>query len=133
VRVDGISASSSAPTTSPAAPVQTASLTSDTKAKSASASSTPKPVPTPSAQSPAPAAKGNWKVQLGAFGSAERVEERWKMLTAKVSGMKRYERRVIVAGSIQRLQAIGIASKADAEALCTKVVAAKGDCLVMAP
>ena len=134
VRLDGMSASSSAPTPSPAAPVQPASLTSDTKAKPAVASSsTPKPAPTPATQSPAPAAKGNWKVQLGAFGSAERVEERWKMLTAKVSGMKRYERRVIVAGSIQRLQAIGIPSKADAEALCTKVVAAKGDCLVMAP
>ena len=133
VRVDGMSANSSVPTTPPAAPVQTASLTTDTKPKPAVASSTPKPAPTSPAQSPAPAAKGNWKVQLGAFGSAERVEERWKMLTTKVSGMKRLERRVIVAGSIQRLQATGIASKADAEALCTKVVAAKGDCLVMAP
>jgi cell division septation protein DedD len=132
-RVDAMGASSSPSPTSSAAPVQTASLTSDAKGKSSAATNTPKPAPPPPAQSAAPVAKGNWKVQLGAFGSAERVEERWKMLTAKISGLKRYERRVIVAGSIQRLQVIGIASKADAEALCTKVVAAKGDCLVMAP
>jgi len=90
---------------------------------------TPKPAPV----APAPAPDGVWKVQLGAFGSADRAQERWKTLTAKVAGLGRYDRRLAAAGSVQRLQAGGIASKADAQALCTKVRAAGGDCLVLAP
>jgi TPR repeat protein len=90
-------------------------------------------IPKPAPVAPVPAPDGVWKVQLGAFGSADRAQERWKTLTAKVSGLGRYDRRLAAAGSVQRLQAGGIASKADAQALCTKVRAAGGDCLVLAP
>lgn len=109
----------------PPAPVQTAA-----------AAPAPKPAPaaakTPPAK-PVSGAGGNWKVQLGAFGSADRAQERWKSISAKVPRLRRLEETVVAAGSIQRLQASNIASKADAESLCKDVRAAGGDCLVMAP
>lgn len=76
---------------------------------------------------------GTWKVQLGAFGSEDRARDRWKALRAKVADLGSYQQHVVAAGSVQRLQAANIASKADAQALCKKVVAAGGDCLVIAP
>jgi cell division septation protein DedD len=78
-------------------------------------------------------AGGDWKVQLGAFGSEDRAHDRWRTLRAKVADLGAYQQRVVAAGSVQRLQAANIASRADAQALCKKVVAAGGDCLVIAP
>jgi len=103
--------------------------------------SPPKPaiaaaVPAPAQPADTPDAKpapGNWKVQLGAFGSADRAQDRWKSLKAKVPALADYESRVVAAGSVQRLQATGISGRADAQALCAKVRAAGGDCLVVAP
>jgi cell division septation protein DedD len=102
-------------------------------AKSAMPAKTPKPGPAPDNIAAAPVASGDWKVQLGAFGSADRAQDRWKTLTVKVSALSRYDRHVLAAGSVQRLQAGNIASKADAQALCAKVRAAGSDCLVIAP
>lgn len=76
---------------------------------------------------------GDWKVQLGAFGSEDRARDRWKTLRAKVVALGSYRQRVVAAGPLQRLQATNIASKADAQALCKAVTAAGGDCLVIAP
>jgi len=91
---------------------------------------TPKPGPAPAMST---ASGGDWKVQLGAFGSADRAQDRWKTLKAKVPGLASYDQHIAAAGSVQRLQAAGIASKADAQSLCKRVVAAGGDCLVIAP
>jgi uncharacterized protein len=77
-------------------------------------------------------ARGPWKVQLGAFGSAPRIDQRWKDSIKKVPRIAKLEKRV-APGKVQRLLAAGIASKADAEALCKDVHAAGGDCLVLAP
>jgi len=87
----------------------------------------------PPPRTAAPPASGDWKVQLGAFGSADRARDRWKSLAAKVSRLGRYDQRIVAAGSVQRLQAGGIASRADAQALCADVRGARGDCLVIAP
>jgi TPR repeat protein len=87
----------------------------------------------PTAAPPEAAAGGAWKVQLGAFGSADRAHDRWKTLAAKVSALGTYDQRVVAAGSVQRLQAGNIGSKAEAQILCKKIVAAGGDCLVIAP
>jgi cell division septation protein DedD len=76
---------------------------------------------------------GSWKVQLGAFGSADRAHDRWKTLSARVSTLGAYDQRVVAAGSVQRLQAGNIASRTEAQVLCKKIVAAGGDCLVIAP
>jgi cell division septation protein DedD len=122
----------SAGTVAAPSPARIAAQSAGTKpAKPAKAA---KPAPeTPADAVSKPAADGAWKVQLGAFGTADRAQDRWKSLKAKVPALAAYPSRVVAAGSIQRLQATGIASKADAQTLCKKVVAAGGDCLVMAP
>jgi TPR repeat protein len=90
--------------------------------------------PAKAGSTPADAAPGgSWKVQLGAFGSADRARDRWKALLAKVPALGAYDQRVVSAASVQRLQAANIAGKTDAQALCRKIAAAGGDCLVIAP
>ena len=129
------------------APVQTASIAAKpakapkpgktAPAPAAGADGVSAPAKTASASNDVPKtavkAGGMWKVQLGAFGSEDRAHDRWKTLRGKVSDLGAYQQHVVAAGSIQRLQATNIASKADAQALCKKVVAAGGDCLVIAP
>ena len=145
VQQDAASPTTTAPPRPTPIAVQSADASTSPKAaKSAKSQKPPKaataaPDAAPSsppvgASSPAVAAMdGAWKVQLGAFGSADRARDRWKNMTAKVKRLARYDQRIVDAGSIQRLQATNIASKADAQSLCTKVVAAGGDCLVIAP
>jgi cell division septation protein DedD len=137
-------------TTAPPKPtpvsVQTADASTPKPAKSAKSPKPPKAVAgapasdtapsapsVPASSSAVAAADGSWKVQLGAFGSADRARDRWKSMTGKVKRLARYDQRIVEAGSVQRLQATNIASRADAQSLCTKVVAAGGDCLVIAP
>ncbi len=119
------------------APVQSAEGTAKLSKPVKAARAAPKaPIKVAAAAAPAPvdaAPGGSWKVQLGAFGSADRAHDRWKTLAAKVSTLGAYDQRVVAAGSVQRLQAGNIASKTDAQLLCKKVVAAGGDCLVIAP
>jgi TPR repeat protein len=80
-----------------------------------------------------PAARGAWRVQLGAFGSADRARESWTKLAAKVPRLASYEQRVVGFQSVQRLQATGIAGKSDAEALCRQIRSAGGQCFAVAP
>jgi len=118
------------------------------KAQADALLSPPAPPPAPSVnQPPAQAAKpktpkpgpasaaavGDWKVQLGAYGTADRAQERWKTLKTKVPALADFDQHIVASGSVQRLQAAGLASKAAAQTLCRKVVAAGGDCLVIAP
>lgn len=128
----------SAPAAKPvSAPVQSADATAKSAKPVKTAKTAPKaPIKVAVAAAPAPvdaAPGGSWKVQLGAFGSADRAHDRWKTLAAKVSALGAYDQRVVAAGSVQRLQAGNIASKTEAQVLCKKVVAAGGDCLVIAP
>jgi len=136
-----------APPARSAVPVQIASAAPKpikpgkaTPAPAADAASVDKPVKARAASvddgtvaKKSPKAGGDWKVQLGALGSEDRAHDRWKTLRSKVADLGAYQQHVVAAGSIQRLQATNIASKADAQALCKKVVAAGGDCLVIAP
>lgn len=138
--VDGAGASA---TKAPPAPIQAATATTKPgkAAKAAKSAPSPKAAPVESADAgdkAGPAEKpakagGEWKVQLGAFGSEDRARDRWKSLKAKVADLGSYQLHIATAGTIQRLQAANIGSKADAQALCKKVVAAGGDCLVIAP
>ena len=95
--------------------------------------------PAPASASAAPARPaaiavgGAWKVQLGAFGSADRAETAWTSLSAKVPALKRLDRHVIEAGPVRRLQAWNLADRAAAADLCKAVTAAGGGCLAMAP
>ena len=127
----------------PPAPVQTA-ITTPKPVKTGKPALPVKPAPTPvasadgadAADKPAKSsarAGGDWKVQLGAFGSEDRARDRWKTLRAKVADLGAYQQHIVNASTVQRLQATNIASRADAQALCKKVTAADGDCLVIAP
>jgi len=137
--VDGAPAAKAPPT-----PIQTAAPKPAKASKAGKSAPSLKAAPVESAETTDQAAPerpaksvakagGDWKVQLGAFGSEDRARDRWKSLKAKVADLGSYQLHIATAGTIQRLQAANIGSKADAQALCKKVVAAGGDCLVIAP
>ncbi len=90
------------------------------------------PQPSPPVQAP-PRRSGAWKVQLGAFGSADRAQTAWDALARKVTGLSALDRHIVEAGAVQRLQAWGLADRDDAQALCAKVRGTGGACLVIAP
>ena len=117
-----------APGPKPSAPAAAQSATAATAAKLSKPSKS-----SARAVSPEDAAGGPWKVQLGAFGTTDRARDRWKQLTAKVPALAGYDQHIAAAGTVQRLQASGIGSKAAAQALCAKVRSAGSDCLVIAP
>ncbi|WP_116091341.1 SPOR domain-containing protein [Sphingomonas crusticola] len=114
------------PPAAPATPPQSVAAKSQPKAKSPLAAAA-------SASGPTRSASGPWKVQLGAFGSADRARAQWTTVAAKAPRLATYDQRVVPWKSVQRLQAWGIASRSDAEALCKQVRAAGGQCLIVTP
>jgi uncharacterized protein len=107
--------------------------------KPASATSVPtKPVVKPAkvAAIPAPppaAVGGNWRVQLGAFGDKSKAAGLWGTLRSKVAALGPYQSYIVPAGSVTRLQAGPVPSRAAAEKLCGTVKAAGAPCLPVAP
>lgn len=103
----------------------------------------PKPVvvaakPTPPAAAPVPAPKpvaepsGNWKVQLGAFGSPAAAKTAWSMLQKNVGALGPYKATYGTAGAMTRLQVGPLPSRAAANTLCA-AVKAKAPCFPVAP
>lgn len=93
----------------------------------------PKPV-TAAPVRPAPTgAGGAWRVQLGAFSSADRANGAWATLAGKIPALRRLDHRVVAAAPLQRLQAVGIADRAAANELCRVVAAAGSACLPVPP
>ena len=86
----------------------------------------PRAAATP-APRPAVAARGGWKVQLGAFRARGGAEARWAQVGGKLGGATPIYAAV---GPLTRLQATGFASRADAQAACRH---AGGTCVVVAP
>lgn len=89
----------------------------------------------PAAPPPSPTKRptGGWKIQLGAYSSADNARTAWDGLVKKVRGLAALDRTTVATGSLLRLQAVGLASRADGEALCAEVRTAGGACLVLAP
>ncbi|WP_245942224.1 SPOR domain-containing protein [Sphingomonas gilva] len=87
----------------------------------------PKPAPRP------PVAGGPWRVQLGAFSETGRARSAWSDLSGKVAALDGLEPDYVKAGPITRLQARGLSSSAAASAVCAKVKASGGQCLVVKP
>jgi uncharacterized protein len=99
-----------------------------------SAAPAPPPRQTPPAAPPPPARPaGPWKAQIGAYGSADAARAGWRTLERRVRRLGTLEQRVVPAGRVVRLQAGGLASRADAEALCREVRRAGGGCFPIAP
>lgn len=99
----------------------------------------PKPAPAPAAiaasakPAPAPVAastSGPWRVQLGAFGVAGNADALW----AKIRGrpeLSGHGKLLVPAGRLTKLQAGGFASKAAADAACSRLSAGGYACIAV--
>ncbi|MEE4207005.1 MAG: SPOR domain-containing protein [Erythrobacter sp.] len=107
----------------------------------------PVPVPAPVAAASASATKvparpvrvetevrprGDWRVQLGAFGVPGNAERLWSKL-AKDPALSGTQRALVAAGRVTKLQAVGFASRADAQTACSALKRQGQACIVAAP
>ncbi|MES2301154.1 MAG: SPOR domain-containing protein [Pseudomonadota bacterium] len=93
------------------------------------------PAPKPVAPKPAvttPAAKGNWRVQLGAFGVKANADGLWTKLRGRpeLAGHTRID---LASGSVTRLLAGGFAGQAEADKACAALRSGGFTCLVVKP
>lgn len=77
----------------------------------------PKPAAKPPAES-TPAAKGGWRIQLGAFSQRSSAEALFRKVSGKLAGRQAY---YVPAGAVTRLQVGPFESKAAAAAACSAV------------
>lgn len=82
----------------------------------------------------APAPAGSVMVQLGAFGDVGKAGAAWAELTKKYTALNGLDRKIVEATGeggrkVFRLQAV-TANAAAAQALCSKLKAAGGNCLI---
>jgi cell division septation protein DedD len=76
------------------------------------------PVATKVAPAPAIAARGNWRIQLGAFSQKSSADALFGKLSAKVAGRQAY---YIPVGKIVRLQVGPYESRAAASYACARL------------
>ena len=81
----------------------------------------------------ASAAPGRWRVQLGAYGSADSAREQWTAASRKFAALKGLQPYYEPAGKLTRLRVGPLADKAAAQSLCTSVKAAGQGCYIVAP
>lgn len=114
-----------APSTIPAASPPAAAKAAPAQIKAPA----PTPAPSPSiVASPS----GGWKIQLGAFSSADSARNAWTSLSAR-AGLKALTPHFSPAGALTRLQAGPLGSRAAANQACTAVKAAGTTCFPVAP
>lgn len=91
------------------------------------------PAPSPTVQpspSPAPAKSGPWRVQLGAFGVAGNADALWARVRSRPE-LAGHGKILVTAGRLTKLQAGGFATKAEAEAACSRLSAGGFSCLTV--
>lgn len=88
-----------------------------------------KPVPAPK---PAPAAKGSWRVQLGAFGVKSNADGLWAKVRNRpeLAGHGRID---LASGGVTRLLAGGFGGQAEADKACAALKSGGFTCLVIKP
>lgn len=116
-----------APTTAPAASPPPAPKPAAPK----SVAPTPAPAPAP-APAIVASPSGGWKIQLGAFSSADAARNAWTSLSAR-AGLKALTPSFSAVGALTRLQAGPLASRAAANQACAAVKAAGTTCFPVAP
>ncbi|MEE4153473.1 MAG: SPOR domain-containing protein [Erythrobacter sp.] len=89
----------------------------------------PAPVPVASATPPVRATRGDWAVQLGAFGVAGNAERLWQKLSGHPA-LAGTSKLLLPTGRVTRLQAVGFASRAEAGKACSRLKAQGQDCIV---
>lgn len=88
---------------------------------SAAPGAAPAPAPRPKASAPVQAArKGNWRVQLGAFGVAGNADRMWRELGGHAA-LAGTTKRLVPSGNLTRLLASGFASEAEAARACASL------------
>ena len=89
------------------------------------------PVRSPSAPA-ATRASGKWKVQLGAFGVSGNADRLWGKLSSNpvLSGTRKL---LVPGGRVTRLQAVGFATRADAQSACAALKQQGQGCIVAKP
>jgi len=114
------------------APIQQIERPQITPSASAPATLPPR-APAPKPVATAIASSGKWRIQLGALTSQDKAEEQWRILSRKIPELSSVTHVIVQAGSIWRLQATGLASRADAQDLCKKVSSKGGACIALGP
>lgn len=96
----------------------------------------PRPSISTASRSPAPAAasaaRGGWKIQLGAFGSPDNARRHWSNLSRNgaFAGLQPIMTR---AGAVTRLQAGPVVNRSAADRVCAAAKAAGSACFPVAP
>lgn len=75
-----------------------------------------------------PAANGDFRIQLGAFGKQDGAKSLWNNLEGRVSDLQNVQPYLVTVGNVTRLQAGPFSTRAQANAMCTKVKAAGQGC-----
>ena len=87
----------------------------------------------PAAKPAAPAPSGRWRVQLGAYGSAEAARGQWAALSRKIGALSGLQPTYEQAGKFTRLRVGPLADRAAADRLCASAKAAGQGCFTVAP
>lgn len=75
-----------------------------------------------------PVANGNFRIQLGAFGKQDGAKSLWNRLEGRVSDLKTVQPYLVTVGNVTRLQAGPFSTRAQANAMCTKIKATGQGC-----
>jgi len=92
------------------------------------ASAAPPPA-TPRAAAPS----GRWRVQLGAYSSAQAARGQWAALSKRISALSGLQPSYESAGALTRLRAGPVPNRAAADRLCGAAKAAEQSCFPVAP
>lgn len=74
-------------------------------------------------------ANGTWRVQLGAFSNAANADKLWQKVAKNVTELVDLKPILKTGGALTRLQASPFSSKAEAQAICTKLKEIGQQCL----
>lgn len=101
--------------------------------RAASAAQPARPVAAAASLPAAARSPTEWRVQLGAFSSAEAAGREWDRLRKEVKGLDGRQALIVPAGGIVRLQSGPISSRAQVDALCRAAYKAGEECLMVSP
>jgi cell division septation protein DedD len=96
------------------------------------AAARPESRPVPAAAPTPRRPRGNWRVQLGAFGVESNADRLWAKL-APNPALSGTDKALVPAGRLTKLHAVGFASRAEASAACASLKREGQACLVTAP
>lgn len=122
------------PASAAAAPVQVAKIEPEKPAEAARPASKPAAPAKAPEEEPKASSGGGLALQLGAFSSQAKANEAWKSFTGRYSYLAGLEKAIEPlkrdSGTLYRLRAVGLSSRAQAQDLCTRLKIAGETCIV---